>query len=125
LIVLASLHYSNTSARQNKKGEADGLAAKIWPQCLRSSRCRYRYGFDIDPGAGLIEFDFTIDESEQRPVASGSNVVAGDKFRSALPDEDAARSNELTAISFHAQPFADAIAPVADAALTFLMCHKM
>jgi len=51
-------------------------------------------------------------------------LVAGKKFGSSLADQNAAGGNKFAAIPFHAQPFADAIAPVADAALTFLVCHK-
>jgi hypothetical protein len=30
----------------------------------------------------------------------------------------------LAAVSFYAEPFADAVTSIADAALTFLMCHN-
>src|SRR5262249_53970167 len=106
-----------------KKARPPASPQKVWPQGLRA--CRYRHGFDIDAGAGLVEFDFAIDEGKQRPIPPGADVLAGANLCSALRAQDAAGGNKLAAISFHAQPFADAIASVADAALTFLVCHKL
>src|SRR5437773_185883 len=78
---------------------------------------------DVHTAAAFIECDLAILQSEQGPVAPGADVVAGEKFGSALADQDTAGSDEFPAKSFYAEPFAGGIAPVADAALTFFMCH--
>ena len=59
---------------------------------------------------------------QSRPVPT---FCPGDKFRAALADDDAAGGDEFAAKFFYAEPFADAVAPVANAALTFLMCHTI
>src|SRR6478672_6950160 len=79
---------------------------------------------DIDAAAFFIEFDFAVDEREERPVAAGANVLPGFKLSAALADQDAAGCDKFSAKAFYTEALADAIAPVADAALTFLMCHK-
>jgi len=73
----------------------------------------------------LIERDFAVCESEQGPITTRADILTGDEFRAALADENAAGSDKFAAKSLNAQPFADAIAPVTDASLTFLMCHKL
>jgi len=82
------------------------------------------FGDDIDAVAAFIEGDLAIGEGEQRPIATGADVLTGDELRAALADEDAAGGDELAAKSFYSEAFADAIAPVPDAALTFFMCHN-
>jgi hypothetical protein len=72
----------------------------------------------------LVKGDFPVHEREERPIAAGADVFARDELRAALPDDDAAGGDRFAAVGFHAQPLADAVATVADAALTFLMCHK-
>ena len=59
---------------------------------------------------------------QSRPVPTFWPAI---KLRAALADEDAAGGDKFAAITFYAEPLADAVAPVADAALTFLMCHKL
>jgi hypothetical protein len=83
-----------------------------------------RFGLDIHPVAIPIKTDFAIGQRKQRPIPARADILAGDKFGSPLANQDAARCDELAAIPLYAQPLADAVAPIADAALTFLMCHK-
>ena len=64
----------------------------------------------------LVEQHCAVGEREQRPVATNADVLAGDEFAAALADDDAARRDDLPAKFFHAEPFADAVAPVPDAA---------
>ena len=47
------------------------------------------------------------------------------KFRAALAHQNAAGGNQFAAKAFYSQPFANAVAPIADAALTFFVCHKL
>ena len=79
---------------------------------------------DIHAAAVLVELHLAVGEREQRPVAAGADIFARDKFAAALADDDAARADDLPAKFFYAQPFADAVATVANATLTFFMCHK-
>ena len=95
---------------------------KLVPQRLAGGRDRLR--LDIDAAAVLIKGDPPIRKRKQGPITARADVLARDKFRSALADEDAAGGNQLPAVAFDAQAFADAVAPIANAALTFFMCHK-
>jgi len=79
---------------------------------------------DIDPMSVLVERHLAINECEESPIAAGANILAGDELGAALPNEDAASGDELSAKPFYSESLADAVATVADAALTFLMCHK-
>ena len=95
-------------------------------KCLRLELV-LRRGFrhDVHPAAVLVERDFPIDQCEQGPIATGADILTGDKFRPSLANQDAARGHEFPAKSLYAEALADAVASVADAALTFLMCHKI
>jgi hypothetical protein len=42
-----------------------------------------------------------------------------------LANDDVAGDDQLTAEFFHAEAFADAVAPVLRATLTFFMCHDV
>jgi hypothetical protein len=79
---------------------------------------------DVDATTALVKFHMAIFEGEQGPVATGADIDAGQKLGPALADDDAAGMDKFPAVFFYAQPFADAVATVFDAALTFLMCHK-
>jgi hypothetical protein len=79
---------------------------------------------DIHAAAVLVELHLAVGEREQCPVAAGADVFARDKFATALADDDAARADNLPAKFFYAQPFADAVATVANTPLTLFMCHK-
>src|SRR6266508_2092162 len=76
---------------------------------------------DVHAFAIPVEINLPVLQREERPIASRADVLARDEFRPALPHDDAAGADLLAAIRLHAEPFADAVAPVADAALTFLM----
>ena len=87
---------------------------------------RRSHGFrnNVHAAAIAVEADFASLQREKRPIASRADVLARDELRAALPDDDAAGGDLLAAIRLHPEPFADAVAPVADAALTFLVCNK-
>ena len=82
-------------------------------------------GKDIYPAAAFVESDFSIRQGEQCPIATGADVEAGKKLGAALADQNASRSDDFAAKSFYPEPFAGGIASVANAALTFLVCHKV
>jgi hypothetical protein len=79
----------------------------------------------IYAAAAFIKSHLAINQREQRPIASRADIVAGKKFRPPLADNNAACGHELTSETFYAQPFADAIAPITDASLSFFMCHNL
>src|SRR6266446_5384972 len=85
---------------------------------------RRRGGLDIDPLAPFVELHLAVDQREQCPVAAGADVLAGDEFGAALADQDAARGDKFAAEPFYPESFADAVAPVVDAAAAFFVCHK-
>ena len=70
-----------------------------------------------------IETHAPINQSENCVITPEPNVFARQKFCAALTYNDVARHNRLAAEFFHTQPFADAVAPVLNAALSFLMSH--
>lgn len=72
----------------------------------------------------LVEFHLAVGEREERPVAAGADVLASFKFCAALADDDAAGGDEFAAKCLYAETLADAVATVADAALTFFVCHN-
>ena len=109
------------TARKNEKGEAERLALKMCR--LGLARCGGGFGLDVDPAAVLVERDLAVREGEQGPIAAGADVLAGEELGAALADQDAAGGDELAAVTFYTQPLAYAITSVADAALTFLVCH--
>lgn len=75
---------------------------------------------DIDAAAFAIEQDAPGDQGEQRPVAADAHVLARRPLGAALADDDAARADDLAAISLDAKTLADAVAAVTATALTFL-----
>src|SRR5262245_12334702 len=93
--------------------------------CERKLILRRALRHDVHALAAFVEHHFAIHEREQRPIPAGADIMTGHKLGAALADQDAAGGDELSAKSFHAEPFADAVAAVADVALTFLMCHKI
>src|ERR1044071_683602 len=106
----------------NKNGEAETSPRNLLPSRLIAGRngCR----LDVDAFAVLVEMHLAVRQGEQGPVAAGADIFAGDKFGAALADQNAAGSDEFAAEAFYTESFADAIAPVADAAAAFLVCHK-
>jgi hypothetical protein len=82
-------------------------------------------GDDVDASTFFVKIHFAIHERKQCPIAARANVLPGDKLCSALTHQDASCSDKLSAKSLYAQPFADAITSIPDAALTFLVCHKI
>src|ERR1044071_1418923 len=78
---------------------------------------------DIHAARGLVEAYRAINQGEQGPVTACPHITPRDKPRASLANEDAARRHQLATVSFYTKTFTDAIAPVPNASLTFLMCH--
>jgi hypothetical protein len=109
----------------NKKGEAVDLALRALPGYLILFNVGlFSLGLHIDAAALLVEQDPPVNQREQCPIASGADVLAGDEFRAALTHQNAPGRDLLAPEFFHAEPFADAIPPIANASLSFFMCHK-
>jgi hypothetical protein len=111
-----------SGAGENKKGEARGLAMEI-KRGVVSVGGHSRLGDDVHAAALLVKLDLAIREGEQRPVATDTDVLAGDELAAALADDDAAGGDEFATKSFYAEALAYAIAAVLYATLTFFMCH--
>jgi hypothetical protein len=96
-----------------------------WPEPERridrlfSSRDR----IDIHPSPSPVEAHISIHQRKNGVIAAESHVSSGQKFRPALADNDVASHDQLAAKFFYAQPLADAVTPVFDAALSFFMSH--
>ena len=109
----------------NKKQNGEASRPRREMSLASDLVCRWdRFGNDIDPAAVFVKLHPAIDQGEKGPVPARADIEAGVEFRPALADENAARGDQLTAEFFYSQSFADAVAPVANAALTFLVCHK-
>ena len=105
----------------NKKGEAGDLAMRA----LRGNLILFNLGLHVDAAALFIEQDLPVGQREQCPIASGANICARDEFRAALADQNAPGRDVLAAKFFHSKPFADAVPPIANASLSFFMCHRL
>jgi hypothetical protein len=78
---------------------------------------------DVDPSPAAIEADVAVDQRENRVIPAEANIFARQEFRPALTDNDVAGHDQLAAESFYTEPFADAVAAVLNAALSFFMSH--
>jgi hypothetical protein len=92
-----------------------------------SSECRLfggRQRIDIHPSSRSVEAHIPIDQGKNSVVATKPDILARQKFRSALPDNDVAGDDQFASKFFNAQPLANAIAPVFYAALSLFMSHE-
>jgi hypothetical protein len=86
---------------------------------LRQSR------FDIHATTVLIEAYNTVYEGEDGVIPTKPNILSRQKLGTALANNNISGNDLLTAELLHAEAFANAVASVLDAALTFLMCHTL
>ena len=82
-----------------------------------------RWGCHIHATTFAVEFDFAIDEGENRVIATDADVTTGMELCSALADDDVPGNHGLAAEFFHAEALAARVASVFDGALSFLMGH--
>src|SRR5581483_1492690 len=78
---------------------------------------------DVHAATLAIETHGAVHERENCVIAPQANVFTRQKFRAALADDDVSGDDSLAAEFFYAESFADAVASILDAALTFFMCH--
>jgi hypothetical protein len=96
---------------------------KLLPSLIRAHLRQGR--FDIYTTTVSIEAYNTVYEGEDCVIPTKPNILSRQKLGAALANNDISGNDLLATELFHAQPFADAIASVLDAALTFLMCHTL
>jgi len=78
---------------------------------------------DVHAAAASIESDVSVYQRENGVIAAETDISSGKKLRPALAHDDIASQNHLAAKSFYAEPFADAVAAVLNAALSFFVSH--
>jgi hypothetical protein len=79
---------------------------------------------NVYPAAFLIEFNLSIDQSEEGPITTGTDIVTGDEFSSALTDENTTGGDHLASEAFNAKALTITVTAISATALTFFMCHK-
>ena len=79
------------------------------------------FSHDIHAATFAVKLHFAVHEGEEGPVAAHADVLASFEFGTALTNDDAAGSNNLATVTFHAEALADAVASVTYTALTFLV----
>ena len=80
-------------------------------------------GIYIHPSSVAIETHAPVNQSKDCVIATEPDVFSRQKFCAALTHDDVAGHDRLAAEFFHTQPFADAVAPVLNTALSFFMSH--
>src|SRR5436853_7505475 len=85
-----------------------------------SSRSRIH----INAAPSTVEAHASVDERKNRVIPAESDVFPRQEFCPALAYNDIAGDNHFTAEFFHTQPFADAVAAILNAALSFFMSHR-
>ena len=81
-------------------------------------------GNHVDLTLGLNELDGSVTKSEKGEIASATDVVAGAETGAALTDDDGTGADSFAAKSLDTEKLGIAVAAVAAAGLTFLMCHN-
>lgn len=91
-------------------------------------RCTFlrlvRFGNDVDAAAVLVEHHDTVSQCKKCVISALTDIATGSPFSAALPSENVASDDALTAEFFDAPPLAVRIATVAAGTLTFFMCHE-
>ena len=84
---------------------------------------RGRDGFNVYSSASAIETHLTVHEGEDGVVPTEADIFTGQKLRPTLAHDDVASDDQLAPKFFHTKPFADAVASVLNAALSFFVSH--
>src|SRR4029077_2077778 len=113
-------------AKQDKRAVFHETTRYIAVRANREGKRLFRsHRIDVDPAPAAIEADVAVDQSENRVIAAEANVLTRQKFRAALANNDVAGDDQLAAKSFYTETFANAVAAVLDAALSFFMSHDL
>jgi len=73
--------------------------------------------------AMALEVDNAIDQREESIITSPSYILAGENFRSTLPEDNRTTSYILTAGPLYSQPFSFTISPVSGTSLSCFVRH--
>ena len=111
VFLMSEMRYTAGSTGDRGKRESTGLAF--------ASTNR----IDVDATPRAIEAHAAVDQREDRVIATESDVFSRQELCPALANDDVAGDDRFAAKFFHAQPLADAVAAVLDAALSFFMSH--
>ncbi len=84
--------------------------------------CR-RNWHDVDATTIAVELHPSIYKCENGVITTKPHVFSWSELGAALANDDITSNDYFAAEFFYAEPFADAITTVFDAALTFLMSH--
>src|SRR5262245_7541584 len=106
---------------ERQQGAAPSLALRAGHVISRPRLLRRRD--DVGAPSFAIEHHHAVHQREQRVVLAAADVAARMVARAALPDDDPARKNRLTAIHLDAQPLAVGLTSVAARTLTLLVRH--
>ena len=79
---------------------------------------------DIDSSPTAIKPDAAVNQRENCVIATESDVFSGQKFRAALAHNDVPGQDRFAAESFYTKPFANAVAAILNAALSFFVSHR-
>lgn len=82
-------------------------------------------GVDIHTASVFVELHMAIHKRPNGVVTPKADIAAGDELGPALAEDDIAGDDGFSAEFFYPETFADAVASVFDAALSFFMGHKM
>jgi hypothetical protein len=96
---------------------------KLLPSLIRAHLRQGR--IDIHTTTVPIEAHNTVYQGEDGVIPTKPNILSRQKLSAALANNDISSNDLLATELLHAQAFADAVASVLDAALTFLMCHTL
>jgi hypothetical protein len=80
---------------------------------------------DVDDPATTLgaELDIAADQGEEGVVTTAAHAAAGVEVRAALPDDDLARVDELTAVALHTEPLGVRVPTVLGRGCALLVCH--
>ena len=79
---------------------------------------------NVYPSSGPIEAHASINQRKNRVIAAQPDILSRQKFCPALTHDDIAGNDPFAAEFFNAQPLADAVAAILNAALSFFVSHR-
>jgi len=71
-----------------------------------------------------LEFDFAVDQGEERVIAAAADIETGVELRAALANDDRSCSHNLTAVCLDATVLRIAVSAVSSRTGALLMCHN-
>ena len=90
---------------------------------LAAKACDLGFGSNVDAAAFAIEEHATINQGENRVIATHAHALTGVELGATLANDDVTGDDGLTTKLLHAEALAAGIATVTYGTLTFLMCH--